>query len=216
MAILLVMLTGCQSAPSDPQALAQLFTKPKPFVFNQDQRPAVHAAAIEVLREHGFRIARNDFRFGTITTYPKESPTFAEFWIDDATTRDQRRADTLNAHQRSVTLTTQSMPGFDLSDPKSGRAPDDSDKLAAYYRMTVEVFVERLQRPDRYLTHSATAQLSATYTTTPTHLNDRGIDGPYAQPLTRDPALEDRLLKAIQAATESFTTPQDATSRGLE
>lgn len=173
------LLTGCQSAA---------VTAPQPglaaMTFAPEQYPAVHAAAVEVLREHGFRISRNDYRFGKVTTYPKESPTLAEFWIDDATTWDQRRSDTLNAQQRSAKI-------------QIDRASDPT-----VYELRVEVLVERLQRPERYLTHSATGQLSASYAGSPQHLRDRGIDGPYAQVLTRDPLLEARLLEAIKAAIQ--------------
>lgn len=188
---------GCQStspasagAPA-AAANAQLAS----FEFFPEDYPQVHEAAVAVLREHGFRIARNDYRFGTVTTYVKESPTVLEFWIDDASTSAQRRADTLNAQQRMVKLTILSLPGFDLSDPLSDQ--DEDDIIPPYYKLTVQVLVERLQLPDRYLTHSVRGQIAAEYTTTPTHLSDRGITGPYAQPMTRDPHLEARIVNAI-------------------
>ncbi len=180
MMVCLCLMTGCRSAGESVHADQQddAAKQIAPYAFGADQRPAVHASAIEVLRDRGFEIERNDYRFGVITTKPKEAPTAAEFWIDDPTTPAQHSADTLNAHQRTV------------------RVRVEKDK--SRYTLTVEVLVERLQRPARYLTHSATGQLSAEYAATPTHLSDRGLDGPYAQMLTRDPHLERRLTDAIR------------------
>lgn len=178
-----LLLTGCNSTPTDEAAQATALQDADPFVFPPSQYPRVHRAAADVLREHGFVIARNDYRFGVITTEPKEAPTSLEFWIDDPTTPTQHQADTLNAQQRRVAIRTK------------------GDQTT--YSLTVEVMVERLQRPARYLTHSATTRLSADYAATPAHLRDRGIDANYAQRLTRDPHLEARLRDAIaQRASE--------------
>ena len=176
-ALLLFTLLGCSTVPAEQPQTARL-------TFSADRYPVVFEAAVETLRGYGYRIARRDYRFGTITTYPKEAATAAEFWIDDATTRSQRKADTLNSQQRKVTVKveqTEEQPGYSLA---------------------VEVLVERLQRPERYLTHSASPRISTTYTDVPMHLKDQGIDGPYAQTLSRDPLLERRLIEAIKAAAE--------------
>lgn len=169
---------GCRTAPVEQPQSARL-------AFSADRRPAVFEAAVETLREYGYRIDRQDYRFGTITTFPKEAATAAEFWINDATTPAQRTADTLNSQQRAVTVQIQrpkGEPGFVL---------------------TVEVLVQRLQRPDRYLTHSASPRITRAYTDTPMHLKDQGIDGPYAQRLHRDPLLERRLIESIKAAVKA-------------
>lgn len=175
--IFLLTTLGCASAPSEQQQSARL-------TFAADHYPAVFEAAVETLRDHGYRIARRDYRFGTITTFPKEAATLAEFWVNDATTLDQRRADTLNSQQRTVTVKVEQ------SDGEAG------------YALTVQVLVQRLQRPERYLTHSASARISASYTAIPIHLKKQGIDGPYAQTLDRDPLLERRLVESIMAAVD--------------
>lgn len=175
--LLCTTLLGCKSAPADQPQTARL-------TFSADRYPAVFEAAVEVLRDNGYRIARRDYRFGTITTFPKEAGTVAEFWIDDATTRDQKRDDTLNSQQRTVTVK--------VEQPETDQG----------YSLAVEVQVQRLQRPERYLTHSAGSRITATYTDVPTHLSNRGIDGPYAQKLDRDSLLERRLLEAIKVAAE--------------
>jgi len=177
LAVVVLLQSACRSTQQAEQAPpAQM------MVFSADQYPAVHKAVVQVLRDYGFRIARNDYRFGAITTYPKESPTFAEYWIDDATTPAQRRSDTLNSQQRTVEVSI-TQPSADLG-----------------YELRIAVKVERLQQPERYLTHSATPRLTASYDSAPEHLAVQGIDGPYAQPLTSDPALQARLLESIRAA----------------
>ncbi|MFN3166567.1 MAG: hypothetical protein ACE37H_05830 [Phycisphaeraceae bacterium] len=165
--------------------------------FHPDQYPQVHRAAIDVLRDHDFVIARNDYRFGVITTKPKEAPTAIEFWIDDPTTPAQHRADTLNSHQRSVTIKiarkdTNAIGTLGTGDARPGETPPVLE-----YELTVEVMTDRLQRPARYLTHSATPRISAQFAGPPAQLRDRGIDADFAQPLTRDPHLEARLINAI-------------------
>lgn len=175
--LLLITALGCSSTPTEQPQSAKL-------TFSPDRYPAVFEAAVETLRDHGYRIARRDYRFGTITTFPKEAPTAAEFWIDDATTSAQRKADTLNSQQRTVTVKVQQ-----LTEETS-------------YALTVEVLIERLQRPERYLTHSATPRITRSYADVPLHLQDKGIDGPYAQRIDRDPLMERRLIEAIKAAVE--------------
>ena len=173
--LFLLTALGCHSIPAEQPQAARL-------TFSADRYPAVFEAAIKTLRSKGYRIARRDYRFGTITTFPKEAATAAEFWIDDATTRTHRRADTLNAQQRTITVRVE----------QQGEEPG--------YSLTAEVLIQRLQRPERYLTHSASNQNTATYSAVPIHLSDRGLTGPFAQDLERDPLFERRLLEAIKAA----------------
>lgn len=169
-------LIGCAGQPKHTEQASQeeapVGLEAKATTFPVEQYPDHFNAAVEVLRAEGYRVARRDYRFGTITTYPRESSTALEFWNDRPATAEQARSSTLNAQQRRVKVTIQ----------KSG--------TEGLYVMRVEVVVERLQRPARYLTHSATGLLTADYEAPPAHLQDRGIDGPYAQVLTRDPHLE--------------------------
>ena len=187
------VLSGCsstgESAGADP---ASAPPPPTTFAFAPQRYPEVHAACIQALRGQGFRIARNDYRFGSITTYPKESATLAEYWVDDATTTSQGASDSLNAHQRIARLRVE---GFDITQPLE-MAIDDN-KPPPTYKLNVEVVIQRLQLPKRYLTNSASAQATASYADTPIHLRAKGITGPYAQRLARDPRLESRLLEAI-------------------
>ncbi len=178
------VLGGCHSRPADDRASDATDAEQAQdtaFNFHPDQYAVVHDSIVAVLRDMGFRIAREDYRFGIITTFPKEAPTAAEFWIDDPTTARQHQSDTLNAQRRSVRV---------YVEPAQQGQPS--------YSLRVEVLIERLQLPARYLTHSATGQLSSEYAGVPMHLSDRGIDGLYPQPLDRDPYLEARISQAIR------------------
>lgn len=204
---------GCQTSPAERAAAELLEDTAEPLnpeasfdeslVFEPAAYPVVFESAIESLRNQGFRIARRDYRFGLISTYPKEAATLMEFWIDDASTTNQILADTLNAQQRSVRVTIERVVPAESSD-SSGEQPPTSTAQAdePRYALSVQVFTQRLQQPDRYLTHSASARLTAEYNQTPAHLADRGIDGLYIQSLTRNPLLERRLLAAIQARVQ--------------
>lgn len=201
---LLLLTVGCQSAPqaesienlSEQVPVEQM----DHFAFASEKYSTVFEAAVQALRDQGFRIARRDYRFGAITTYPKEAATAAEFWIDDASTLDQRLSDTLNAQQRLIKI---QISDFNLDAALSGTSSGGSvDRPTQTYYLMVEVLVQRLQRPERHLTHSASPRISRTYTDTPMHLKDRGIDGPYAQDLDRDTSLEQRLLKVIRSSVK--------------
>lgn len=203
LSILFITLAGCHAAGGRHAAAESASTLAKnpnaAYTFPADQYESVFPATVEVLRSHGFRISRNDYRFGRITTYPKESPTFAEFWIDDATTSAQRRSDTLNANQRTVSITIKRAQVSEELDTETGEVAPPG------YELTAEVMIQRRQEPARYLTQSVTGVLSAEYALTPRHLSDQGIDGPFAQNLSRDHDLERRLLAAIRLEANQGT-----------
>ena len=202
----LVVLAGCSTVPEAEDAKP---AQSAVLTFTPDRYTEVFAATVETLRDQGFRIARADDRFGTITTYPKESPTHAEFWIDDASTSKQANADTLNGQQRKVKINIDRTPntealGAALSEPADtdgdGNIDTDDGPPLFIYTLRIEVTVERLQQPARYLTHSASGSLTSSYDGTPAHLRFRGIDGPYTVALGRDAMLERRLVEAIRLA----------------
>ncbi|MEM9021481.1 MAG: hypothetical protein AAGC44_13035 [Planctomycetota bacterium] len=156
-----------------------------------EYRPAFDAT-VRTLREHGFRIARNDYRFGVISTYPKESPTLAEPWIGDHTTRAQARRATLNAERRVVTARLERADGAIAQTA----GPDA-------FALFIEVEVQRRREPQRFLTHSAGGYITRQYTSVPVHLRGRGIEGVYWQAVGRDGLLEQRLLAEVLANARS-------------
>ena len=178
---------GCASTPQPP---------PPPAAehhFNADAYDAHFEAAGWTLRDLGFRLARNDRRFGVITTYPKESPTSFEPWLADNTTRQAARRSTYNRLRRRVTATIQPAEG-----EHPGRPP---------YRLTVRVELERQQEPSRYLTHSARSRVTAHFRDVPAHYAGDGIPGLYWEPAGEDPALARQLLDAITTKTSDPISP---------
>lgn len=183
-----------------------------PATIGAQDYEAAFAASVEVLRDHGFRIARNDYRFGVISTYPKESPTLAEPWVGDNTSDDQALRGTLNAERRVVTVTFE--PTLDYAaylnseaflrdfenaeqNPDGTRSVDANDNA---YLLTIEVQVQRRREPSRYLTHSANGYISAQYAAVPTHLRQRGIEGDSWETIKRDELFEQRLSAAVLGA----------------
>lgn len=150
-----------------------------------DYQPAF-AAAVEVLRDHGFRIARNDYRFGVITTYPKEAPTIAEPWVGDNSTSDQAWRGTLNAERRVVEVNLLPVDGAIAE-------VHGSD----HYALLVVVKVQRRREPARYLTHSAGGYISSQYAAVPTHLRQRGIEADSWETIKRDELYGQRLVEAV-------------------
>jgi len=90
-----VFLAGCATPVPDVANRANI---------SADQYDVVHAASVEVLRDYGFRVSRNDHRFGVVETYPKESPTLFEPWVGHNSTRRQARISTVNEIRRTVTV----------------------------------------------------------------------------------------------------------------
>lgn len=168
---------------------------PATMHLSRDDYDAVFNAAIRELRDAGFRIARNDRRFGVITTWPKESPTAFEPWVGDNTTGDLARRSTLNHLRRAVEVTL----------TPAGRADGEA---GAGYTLTVAVTLEREQRPNRYLNHSAGGTIAARYDAVPAHLAHQGIPASYWEPAGNDPHLAKRLLGVIRERSGSTLTPQ--------
>jgi len=149
---------------------------------------ATYDTAIDTLRDAGFRIARDDPRFGVITSYPKDAPTIFEPWVDDNSTYTQARDATLNDLRRVVTV---KLEALENTQDRTG----ERDNLQ--YELIVEVTVERRQEPTRYLTHSARGRIIAHYSEAPVRLAQRGLGETYWEPIGTDAHMANRLLEAI-------------------
>lgn len=211
-------VVGCASGPEgEPDSAVSASELDSPSLvtprvsaeaFSADDYDTVFDAAVRELRDAGFRIARNDRRFGVITTYPKESPTLFEPWVGDNTTGDLARRSTLNHLRRSVTVTLE--PQFlnieaalpDTSSEAEGDVPKHST-----YTLTVTATLEREQEPARYLTHSARGTIAASYSEIPAHLAQRGIPANYWEPDGEDPDYAAWLLGAIAERSGTEFTP---------
>ncbi len=185
-ALLAALLTGCSQ---------RTVTAPNPIDIDRVEFTRMYNAAVQTLRDYGFRIDRRSHRFGVITTKYLGSPTAFEPWQRANSTNDQAWESTFNDQRRFATVTLE---------PLNDQAPTHNKPTVsehagpAAYRLRVEVFVERSQHPDRRLTGSTNGHnIFGTLRSMPTELRKRGIESSYWRPLGRDTYLEQRLLAEI-------------------
>ncbi|MEM6853751.1 MAG: hypothetical protein AAF593_05015 [Planctomycetota bacterium] len=193
------LVGGCQttSNSSPPMNTAPVSAAEYPTAFE------VSGA---VLRDEGFGVDRQDFRFGKITSRPKGSPTLVEAWQPDNTYPDQALRSTLGDLRRTITVTFTPTPGSDpgtdqTTSVNSGNTPVRGSGGPSAYDVRVEVLVERLQVPERRMNGSTRGVVFADLAEVPEELQARGIAGRYWQPVGRDLHLEQRLLQDILGRT---------------
>lgn len=192
----LIALIGCAATP--PIASA-------PVEIAADEFPRIFQASLNVLRDEGFVIDQQDYRFGTITTKAVTSATFGEPWYGRGQTPRQAAGATVNDQRRIVTVTLE--PADKAGDSET-ISPD------ADFVVRLEVVIEQFQVTTRYLTGSTRGRtIFGHLTKTPTELQERGITDSYWMPVTRDPYLEQHLLERI--VRESVGT-QAPTSESTE
>jgi len=163
-------LTGCGASQTDV---------PNPIPVAGSEYEQVFEATVDVLRDNRFRIARQDRRFGVITTEPRTASMALERWHPDRTTSRRVLENTLN-HQR-YTIVTRLRPREDSpeadgengsdSQPSAaseGNASTDApppepvsgrpgEARAAGYELAIEARLERRQLPPRTLHTAAVA-----------------------------------------------------------
>ncbi|MFP4145446.1 MAG: hypothetical protein ACLFV3_09915 [Phycisphaeraceae bacterium] len=173
--ILLATLAGCRAAAPSATGPARIAA---------DRYRPVYEAATEVLRDYDFRLARQDYRFGELATYPRGAPTALEAWEPDNTTAQQAIAASFQDLRRIARV-------FLVPVQTDGDAADSAE-----YDVRVEVLIEQRQMPVRRLSGS-TRRVFSRLDEVPAELEERGIDATYWRPLRRDPYLERRLLRDI-------------------
>ncbi len=176
--ILVLCFAGCRSVPAEAPS------NPAPVVAGEYD--TVYRAAIDTLRDQGFRVNQQDYRFGRISTAALDSPTVVEPWRGQNSTAQQTMASTLDQLQRQVNI---------LFDP----VPD----VEGAYTMRVEVIIERQEQPLRRLTGTATRQRISTLNDVPAEWAQRGIEASYDLPIGRDAEYEKRLLAMIFKRAET-------------
>lgn len=200
-----VLGVGCQ-ATLRPYAAA-----PNPVAIDAREYDRVYAAAIDVLRDYGFRVDRQDHRFGVVTSHPLSSPTVGEPWYPQNTTLAQAMESTLNHVRRVVTVTLEPVSPEDeaamaeLAGALDGDAPETAPADAAppvpsdpqTYLLRVEVVTENEQVPVRRLTMATQSDRYSNLDSVPVEWQERGITARYWLPTGRDPHLEQRLIRAI-------------------
>jgi len=196
----LLILFACVTGCSLNQANAN-----NPLEIDHSEYARVYNAAIAVLREYGFSLDRQDYRFGRITTKPQNSPTALEPWNNTNTTSNQILESTINHQRRLVTVSLEPISPTNPITP----TPIATRTATDGYHLRIEVFVERRQTPNRRLAGSTRGhRVFDTLRSTPIEWQNRGIKGSYWRPLGRDPYLEQRLLNAIIRQSFNLNNPQ--------
>jgi hypothetical protein len=208
----LLTLAGCASQTTIVTAPVEIDSREYARVFD---------ASVLVLRELGYRVDRQDYRFGRVTTWPKGTATAAEIWRHEELTPYQSLEATLNSQRRSIIVMLDPIdasPDPDASTTLTGRpltplpGSPTSTLGAQAYRLRVEVLIEEQQRPTEYLNGSTTGQrMNSNLREVPIELASRGIAATYWQPTGRDPYMESRIVaQIIRKSVELPDTRSDA------
>lgn len=201
---LLLTCVGCQTAP--------YHAGPNPMEIDPSEFDRLFQASTAVLREEGYVVDREDYRFGAITTQPRPSATLLEPWKGDNTTFSQAAESTLNKQRRSISVTIAPPPADEV------RSPDDPPRNPHSYDFAVEVLIEQEQSPRRSFTGSTVGpRVVRPLNDTPAELKERGIANAYWQPVGRDPYLERRLMglivrRSLSLPAASSAAPVDVTT----
>ena len=167
-----------------------------PIEINGAEYPRLFDAAVVVLREQGFIVEQQDYRYGRITTRPATSPTFLEPWNTNKTTPDQAFASTISHQRRRISLFFQ--PWQTDAGPVGESLPVETEGAASTYEVRAEVLTERLVVPIARITGSTQPNsLIGRLRDVPAEWKERGIQGAYWRPVGRDSFLEQRLLAQI-------------------
>jgi hypothetical protein len=203
-AVLVMSMAGCAQAPAARQSAA----------VSAAAYQATFDAAIDALREAGFTIDRQDYRFGTITTKPRPSPAAFELWNGDNSTGEQALGATIGAERRVATVRLTPVgeeadaPGIIEGRPSAGPTLEGRAVRAAAgaaadvgYVLTFEVVIERMQDADRRITGATLGpRITRRLKAMPSELIDRQIPGRYWVAVARDKEMEGRLLERVTGA----------------
>lgn len=172
---------------------------PNPVEIDVREYDRMFQASVDVLREYGFRVNRQDRRFGRVTTHPLNSPTIFEPWRAYNTTAEQMWQSTFTNMQRTVTVFIE--PKSPDSKPdgagETQRPTRNSKPEIEAYSLRVEVLLENHQLPTRRMIPAQGGRMFSSLSEVPQRWQGRGIESSYWLPIGRDPYLEDRLIRDI-------------------
>ncbi len=172
----------------------------------------IFQASADVLKDSGFRIDRQDYRFGVLTSHPRTSPTAMEPWHRDNVTLGQALESTVNFQRRRIhirLIPTTAAPANAESDtpaavtatlPQDQPAQADAATRVVHdsYMLEAQVVIEQVEAPRRYLTGStAPGRMYRNLSAAPDELAQRQISENYWRPVGRDTHLEQRLVADI-------------------
>lgn len=191
MALIMTMVAGCAGPSSVIEA---------PIPVAEGQYRQAFETAVATLRDHGFIIDRQDYRFGRITTKPRFSPNLIEIWNRDNTTASQSVSASVNNEQRTATI-------------KLDRATGSEGSAAAEpYALSVEVAIERITDPNRRLTGSTSpVNIVRPLSETPAQFENQGVHGKTMVFIARDEHFEQRLLADIRQRLSAKLPGSDST-----
>ncbi len=156
------------------------------LTFASSDRAAVLLGVTEMLRDQGYAVDRADYRFGVVTTEPRDVGTFAEplpGLAQPGSDGDQAWAATVGHLRRTVRVTAQ---------PIENRADREA--------LRVEVQVLRYAAPQRRVINASRGRVFSSLSAVPEPWAERGLPGAYWYPTGRDVAEERRLLQALRSS----------------
>jgi len=107
----------------------------------ETQRRAVWEASRDVLRRYGFRLDRQDFRAGVLTTHPMVGKHFFEFWRKDAVGPYELAESSIQKIYRQVTVRLEpTQPGAETVEPIVEVRVSRSDRKRPEVTSTSEAF----------------------------------------------------------------------------
>lgn len=196
------LFIGCAATPETGRSTAEIATV---------EYGRMYQAAVDVLKEEGLEIAEADYRFGRVTSAPWTVATVAEPWRRPTGTARQALQGTLNNQRRFAVVSIEPADAAETgrADPRLAQAPDGAGPLRGEYAVRVQVTIEQLQVPKRYLTGStAGRRVFGQLRAVPTEWAQRGITGAYWSAVGRDPILEQHLLEAIIRRSVAVQSPR--------
>lgn len=175
--VVIAFVAGCSQAVPD-------VSNPIPIATAEYDR--VFDAAVMVLRDEHFVVARKDRRFGVVTTEPRTAASVFEPWHTDNSTAAQTTASTLNFDRRTVRV---------MINPAAETASGDGE-----YQLQVQVTLDRRHHPTRVLNTAAMGSVGVGHREATDYkplLTETGVEESFWSPVGRDELLEKRLLAEI-------------------
>jgi hypothetical protein len=191
--ILLASIAGCSQAVPD-------VSNPIPIATAEYDR--VFDAAVLVLRDEHYVVARKDRRFGVITTEPRTAASVFEPWHTDNTTPAQTTESTLNFDRRTVRV---------MINP-AAEAGDE-------YQLQVQVTRDRRHHPTRVLNTAAMGSVGVGHREATDYkplLTETGLEESFWSPVGRDELLEKRLLAEILRRSIHLDQPEAVTEESAQ
>ncbi len=176
---------------------------PEVLTFSGEQYPAVREQVVYAMRSEGFAVDRNDPRLGVFTSDPRPASTLLELFKLDNSNLAQAWESTVNQQRRRVRIVVEP------AEPQNGPGPEQAAQMTqvtlnpppptfvdpqGLLNLRVLVFVDRAAQP-HWRVETTTRRLSSR--ALEPELMERGMQPVYWQPISRDPAMEQRLMRRI-------------------